>query len=221
MALTAGVVRTRGGVQGADVVPLRPIDAPSGTCTTSWPGRVTQIVDPRVPTCSLVGGFLRPGANPVSAGPRQRTHWLIGGFGARQGARFTCRSVAQGDATIVLKASGGTMAAPARCIEVRYLDTHPGGAVQVVVLDRHEDPADPWRALDDPWPLALGDGDSLVAIADETGGITVVVVTRSGPSWVGSVSLPERHPLRLAGGRMGVRLAPMTGVDNVAGGDVA
>jgi hypothetical protein len=221
MTMTAGVVRARPEDQGAPVVPMHPDVGSTRVGVTDGPRRVAKVVDPRVPDCSLVDGFLRPAANPVAAGARQRTHWLIGGFGARQGARFTCRSVAQGDATIVLKASGGTMAAPARCIEVCYRNTPPGGDVQVVVLDRHEDPADPWRALAEPWPLALGDGDSLVAIADETGTITVVVVTRSGPSWVGAVTMSERHPLRLAGGRIGVRLAPMTGVDNVAGGDVA
>jgi hypothetical protein len=112
------------------------------------------------------------------------------------------------------------MASPARCVEVRYLDTHPGGAVEVAVLDRHGDATNPWRVLGDPWPLALGDGDSLVAIVDETGTITVVVVTRSGSSWVGAVSLPDGHPLRHAGGRIGLRIAAMTGVDNFAGGDV-
>jgi hypothetical protein len=199
--------------RGSDsVVPLRGL-VPSS--------RFGRLVDPRVPQCSLIDGFMRPGANPVTAGQRPRTHWLIGGFSARQGGRFTCRSVAQGDATIVLKASGGTMAAPARCIEVRYLDAHPGGAVQVFALDRHLDPASPWQTLSDPWPLALGDGDSLVALADEMGVVDVVVITRSGPSWVGAVTLSERHPLRLAGGRVGVRVAAMSGVDNVAGGDFA
>lgn len=92
--------------------------------------------------------------------------------------------------------------------------------MQIVALDRQRDPAAPWVALSEPFPLALGDGDSLVAIADETGTVNVIVTTRTGSSWVGAAVLPEHHPLRFAGGRVGLRLAPTVTVDNFMGGDV-
>jgi len=128
-------------------------------------------------------------------------------FGSRQAARFVFSTVNVDGSGLILKATGGTTAAPLSFIRVQYA----GGMASVSTTINGGASYTTVGAL-----FVYGSGfqlgDTMTATVDATGLVTVW----QNSTYLGSEQLPTLAPWT-GGGRIGIQLSPATEVDNFAG----
>ena len=143
-------------------------------------------------------------------------YWAGAGnpFGNSQGAAFTFAGLLPpiNNTGLVLKATGGTLTAPANYVRVRY---QSGGGGSVTIATVTGGAATTVATLSGFGGLA--NGDTLTATVDATGAVRVWR-TRAGTSIL-LTSSPVSTSFT-GGGRIGMQLAPVSAVDNFSGGNV-
>ncbi len=142
-------------------------------------------------------------------------------FGNRQAAAFTFANAPANGTDLYLKASGGSASQPANFIRVETAGT-PAGTAVVVATTTNSGLTFNTRATFTGAGLAAG--DTLTAVALQTGAVTVYR-TRAGVSTViGTVTIPTAGAgawtQGTGGGRIGIRLPGGARIDNFGGGTV-
>ncbi len=135
-------------------------------------------------------------------------------FGNRQGAAFTFASAPVNGTALYLKASGGSAALPLSFIRVLY---NPSGTGNVVVATTTTGGLT--FTLRFTFPASFAAGDTLTAVALQTGQISVYKTSGAVVTLVGTGTIPG--PGFWTGtGRIGIRLPAGARVDNFSGGNV-
>jgi len=131
-------------------------------------------------------------------------------FGAKQGAAFTFTSTPVAGTSLYLKASGGTAAAPASFIRVRYT-----GIQAVVETTTNSGGAYTTRGS---FAATFANGDRLSAVANADGSVDVWKTTAANVTT--SLGRSAAVPGFTGTGRIGMQLLVTALVDNFAGGTV-
>jgi uncharacterized repeat protein (TIGR01451 family) len=166
-------------------------------------------------TITAGSAALRVNANQASAVSSGQAMWNAspGTFGAKQGAQITFGNTLN-NTSLLLKASGGTAAAPLKFIRVRY-QTTSGGRIEVSTTV-NGGVTFTQRGTYLPMP-SVAAGQRLGVLVDGTGLVWIYRTTGATTTLLGTRQLPTSF---VGGGRIGMQL-PSTGrLDNFSGGNL-
>ncbi len=136
-------------------------------------------------------------------------------LGARQGAAFTFATAPVSGLVpnaLILKASGGTLANPQSFIRVGY-----SGASVVVATTINGNTLTPTYTTRATFAATFASGDTLSAVALDSGVVDVFKTTGVTTTLVGTVTIPGAG-FWTATGRIGVQLPTNARIDNFSGG---
>lgn len=140
-------------------------------------------------------------------------------FGAKQAAAFSFANTTVNNSLLILKASGGSASTPANYIRVLY----NSGSVAVATTN-NGNTLSPTYATRATFPATFVSGDTLTALADATGTVSVWKTTGATTTFIGSIAIPTSGTgawtQATGGGRIGMMLPVGGRVDNFAGGTV-
>lgn len=162
---------------------------------------------------------IRVNGNQASAAALGWAMWnnAAGGYGAKQGAAFTFTNAPAGGSFLMLKASGGAASTPANYLRVLYTGT----AIEIATTSN----AGANYATRASFPASFATGDTLSALADASGAVSVWKTAGGTVSFLGSVAVPTSGsagwPQASGGGRIGIYLPTNARIDNFSGGTVS
>jgi hypothetical protein len=136
-------------------------------------------------------------------------------FGTRQGAQLTFANATLNNTALILKATGGTAAAPANFIRVQY---QTGGGGRVVVSTTNGGVATVRATIASG---AFVNGSKFGAVVEANGLVSVYRTVGTTTTVVGTVQIQTTgtgsFPLATGGGRIGFQVPEGARVDNFSG----
>ena len=140
------------------------------------------------------------------------------GFGTNQGAALTFANTTLNNAALLLKVSGGNANTPTNFIRVQY-QTNGGGRVQIATTTNGGIGANGYTQRG-TLSGNFASGDTLTAVADVAGTVTVWKTSGATTTLVGSASIPTTGSTAFVTGtgRIGMQLPSGARVDNFSGG---
>jgi uncharacterized repeat protein (TIGR01451 family) len=137
-------------------------------------------------------------------------------FGARQGAQVTFVNGTLNNTALILKATGGSAASPARFVQVLY-QTNNGGRI---VVSTTTNSGNGYTQRGTNLPVSFSNGQKLGAVVDSTGLVSIYKTTAANvTTLVGTRQLPTTGASSFpGGGRIGMQMPNGGRVDNFSGG---
>ena len=146
-------------------------------------------------------------------------YWNATTFGANQAASYlfdnTLTPALLPGYSLILKATGGTATAPTSFIRVSY---SPAGGGTITVATTTNGLT--FTTAGTFTGTTFATNDTMGAMVNATGLVTVWKTSGGVTTVPGSVQLPSVAAWTTGGGRIGIRLSPGDEVDNFAGGNV-
>jgi uncharacterized repeat protein (TIGR01451 family) len=164
-------------------------------------------------------GALRVNTQMAAANVLGNAYWNVpsGGFGSKQGAAFTFANAPINNTNLILKASGTPLVASVapNFISVSYRST--GGGQVLVTTSTNYGLTQATRANFDNVGFAIG--DTLSAVVDATGTVSVWKTSGASTTFLGSVTIPGSG-FWTGTGRIGLQLPNGARIDDFRGGNL-
>jgi uncharacterized repeat protein (TIGR01451 family) len=224
------------------------VAAPAGTTdpslgnNTSTDTTTITPATPAAPVFALLDAFTRANANTLAPNWGQTTFAgfaalrvnsnqafaLISGqamwnsssatFGSKQGAQLTFATNTLSNTALILKATGGSAAAPQRFVRVQY-QTNGGGRI---VVSTTTNSGGNYTQRGTNLAVSFANGDKLGAVVDSTGLVSIYKTTGATTTLVGTRQLPTSGGSTFpGGGRIGMQVPTNGRIDNFSGGTLA
>ena len=143
--------------------------------------------------------------------------WNLAIFGPNQAAAFTFANNSRNNASLILKATSGTVTYPINFIRVRF-ETAGGGRIRVATSTTGGGTIT-LRGTITGVPFA--NGDTMTAMVDSNGLVYVWKTSGATTTLVGTVQLPNNALWTTGGGRIGIQLLTSgIRIDDFSGGTV-
>ncbi len=152
-------------------------------------------------------------ANQTNDGGQAIWNNPTAGYGSKQGAAFTFANTTLNNSALILKATGGTAAAPSTFLRVRY-STGSGGQV---IVQRTTNSGGTYAAVS-TFAASFANGDTLTAVANADGSVDAWKTTPA-PASVTTYLGHSSATASTGSGRIGIQLQSSNArVDNFSGG---